>query len=475
MSFIRPGTRLGFFATLLASSLAAADSHRIAVLDFDGDTTLAGAGQDAVVKELGRDNSLVPSRTWLEVKTSTSHTKYLGPAWWKTAARRAGVDALVEGWVQDEGRKKILTVVITDAHDGKELQELAIELPNGRWNEATQRMLRKGLEDRLAALTQAPPPDPSPRVYISGTEKTTAPPPPAQPATTTEPPVLGPQPAPEAPKPEPAPTAVATAKPTADLELKNPTWMPESGKHVPQATERYRVAFGAGWRSRSFVPSDEEGGSTPYTGVPDKFISVDAAFYPFPWKKLDGRLSGPGFHFAVDQSVGNTVTFDDGEEVGEYNIDQHGWSAGFHYRAPIGDYFAVDGELGYGRRTYTLDDAPETFEVPDTSYHYFQAGAHVDLSITERASVGFGGKYFHVLDSGDLTSVEWYGPGRTGGLSLDGNFVVPLPKKLFVRGDISYTKFKTTFDGVGVITEEEGAYEATDSTVSGSIKVGISF
>ncbi len=465
-------TRLGFFATLLASSLAAADSHRIAVLDFDGDTTLADAGHNAVVKELGREHSLVPSKIWLDAKLGTSHTKYLGKAWWTTAAKRAGVDALVEGWVQEEGRTKVLTVVVTDASSGTELQKLEVELPNGRWNEATQRTLRKGLEDRLAALTPPPPPDPSPRIYISGDKPTPAAPPPATPATEQQ---IGPEPAPApaAPTP-PAPTVVATAKP-ADLELTNPPWFPRDVKAAPQQTERYRVGFGVGWRSRSFVPADEEGGSTPYTGVPDKFIAVDAAFYPFPWKKYDGKLSGPGFQFAVDQSIGNTVTFDDGEEVGEYNIDQHGWSAGFHYRAPLGEYFAVDGELGYGRRTYKLDDAPETFEVPDTSYHYLQAGAHFDLAITDRASVGFGGKYFHVMDSGDLTSVDWYGPGRTGGLSLDGNFVVPLPKKLFVRGDITYTRFKTTFDGVGVLTEEEGAYEAVDSTVSGKVQFGISF
>ena len=46
---------------------------------------------------------------------------------------------------------------------------------------------------------------------------------------------------------------------------------------------------------------------------------------------------------------------------------------------------------------------------------------------------------------------------------------------MFVKGELAWTRFKTQFDGVGVITEEEGVYEAKDSTISGSVKVGISF
>ena len=55
------------------------------------------------------------------------------------------------------------------------------------------------------------------------------------------------------------------------------------------------------------------------------------------------------------------------------------------------------------------------------------------------------------------------------------HFVVPLPARMFVRGELSYTRFKTSFDGVGQITDEEGVYEAVDSTVQGSVKIGIQF
>ena len=80
-----------------------------------------------------------------------------------------------------------------------------------------------------------------------------------------------------------------------------------------------------------------------------------------------------------------------------------------------------------------------------------------------------------MLGTGDLSSVDWYGPGGSGGWHLDGNFSVPLPSNMFVKGELSYTRIKTTFDGVGTITEAEAVSEAVDSTVSANVKVGISF
>jgi hypothetical protein len=79
-----------------------------------------------------------------------------------------------------------------------------------------------------------------------------------------------------------------------------------------------------------------------------------------------------------------------------------------------------------------------------------------------------------ILDP-DLTSVDWYGPGRTNGFSFDGTFVIPLPANLAVRGDLTYTRFKTTFDGVGQITEDEGVFEAVDSTIGGTLKLVVGF
>ena len=43
--------------------------------------------------------------------------------------------------------------------------------------------------------------------------------------------------------------------------------------------------------------------------------------------------------------------------------------------------------MGYGHDGYVLEDAPMTFEVPDTSYSYLSAGGHLDLS--ERVDLSY--------------------------------------------------------------------------------------
>jgi len=479
-----------FVGALLLAGTAHANPHRLVVLDFDGPRTLADTGRDAVVRALGHDNDLVSPKTWLDAHASAARTSH-GPTAWSKAAQRAHVDAVVEGWVQEDGRQRgadrtiTLTVIVTDASDGKELDQLTLKLgPNGAFTDDTQRRLRDGLDDRLDWIeSTATRIDPKPRDPI-GNEDPAAPA--APPATT---PAFGPQPAtpPTEDKPatQPKPTDVAAtdtaAKDAAVLTAlfggrSSPSDTLPPIHRVPHPTPRFRIAGGPGWRSRSLtIGAEEQGGVTQYSGVSDKSIGVDAAFYPFPWKRTDGQLSGIGFSFGVDQSLGSTVTFDDLETVGEYAIDQHGWNAAVHYRAPLSSYFTIDGEVGYGNRTYNIDDAPETFEVPNTAYHYLHGGAHLDMTVTDRASIGFGGNYFHVLDSGDLSSVDWYGPGSTGGFKIDGNFIVPLPARMFVRGELAFTRFKTSFDGVGQITEDEGVYDAVDSTVAANVKVGIEF
>ncbi len=442
-------------ATALFSGTAYA-GKRVVVLDFDGPRALAETGRDAVVRAIGEDNDLVAPRRWLDAKSAASRTQR-GPKMWSKASRQAGVDATVEGWVQAENRQKVLTVVISDASNGKELDHVTIKLGAEGITEVTLKALRQELADRLDGI------EPVPVTVPNALE-------PVKLGTEVSPAQLGPQlPA--------TPVKVAAIEPstTLSLEPKQTDWIPEQPKRISYLTPRARVAGGVGWTSRSLSIGAENDGVTQYAGVGAKSIGVDAAFYPFPTKQRDGVLSGVGFSFGLSQSLGSTVTFDDLEEVGDYTIDQHGWNAAVHYRVPLGEHFAIDGEVGYGRQTYNLDDAPGTFEVPNTSYHYLHAGTHVDLAVTERASVGFGGKLFHVLDTGDLSSVEWYGPGSSSGLGLDANFVIPLPANLYVRGELSYTRIKTSFDGVGVITEEEGAFEAVDSNVGGSVKVGIQF
>ena len=102
------------FAVLSALGATTADARpkRVAVLDLEGKRAVADQGKAAIVGVLSEDYNLVSSKTWLEAKAAASR-KLHGPAAWSKAARQVGVDAVVEGWINEEGRSKVLTIVIT--------------------------------------------------------------------------------------------------------------------------------------------------------------------------------------------------------------------------------------------------------------------------------------------------------------------------------------------------------------------------
>ena len=514
------------FAVLSALGATTADARpkRVAVLDLEGKRAVADQGKAAIVGVLSEDYNLVSSKTWLEAKAAASR-KLHGPAAWSKAARQVGVDAVVEGWINEEGRSKVLTIVITDASNGEESDQLTIKLGKG-FDADIGEKIRKGIEERFEWIDGVGGGNPAPLPEYKVKDKTK----------------IGARPpaddVPEADddrsrrrdddrddrskrrdddrddrskrrdtrrsdrrdddrddrrddRDEGETVRVAKIEPKETKAEKEQNLLASvfkpvteeedivtGGKasHVPKATPKFSVAGGFFYGSRTlYIGAENPEGVTQYAGVPSKGLGIEASVFPFPTKKIDGIQSGIGFSFGVSHSLGSQVSFDDGQEVGEYVINQTAWNAGIHYRAALGGSLAIQGSVGYGHDGYVLEDAPMTFEVPDTSYSYLSAGGHLDLSITERATVGFGAKYLYMLGTGDLSSVDWYGPGGSGGWHLDGNFSVPLPSNMFVKGELSYTRIKTTFDGVGTITEAEAVSEAVDSTVSANVKVGISF
>ena len=135
----------------------------------------------------------------------------------------------------------------------------------------------------------------------------------------------------------------------------------------------------------------------------------------------------------------------------------------------------LDGGVFYGNQTYEIVDASIDFETPDTKYSYLGANVHLDLAITDRATVGFGARYFTVLDAGDLASTDFFGPVSASGLGLEASFLIPLPSNLYVRGILAYQKISLETSGGGIITDDEGVTEGSDSTITGNINLGISF
>lgn len=522
--------RPALIATLVAASATAADAQprRLVILDFDGPRSLADAGRNEVVSLLGAQYDVVATKRW-ESARAKAQQRSAGPSTWQKAAKTAKVDAVIEGWVQDEGRHTLLTVAVREARTGQELDTVSVRIGSRGLSDNNRDKLQTELDGVLAYIEGAPDPLGSPLKLIETRDmigaKATRRDAPARiaddddaaaddddevkprkkrktrrkrladlgeeieldgdDATEDDAAVDDETPA-KADKREDTRVAAReddlSARETNDLVTLFGATSDEGqiadpkAAHVPTPTPRFRVSGGGYYGSRSFnIAAENQTGVTPFPGVPSKGLDVNALVFPFPQKKLDGRLSGIGFSLNISKSAGSEFSFDDGETVTEYVVNQNAYRAGVHYRHPLAELVTFDGSVSYGKSSYLIPDAPETLEVPDVSYSYLGGGAGLDLHITERASVGFGARYYYLLDVGDVSSVDWYGPGRASGLGLNANFVVPLPKNLYVQGGLSWDRFKIVYDGVGVITEEEGVSETSDSTVNGSLNLGIEF
>lgn len=509
--------RLALAAATLASFAGMADAkpRRLVILDFDGPRGLADAGREEVVQLLGDQYDVVAKKRWEEARAK-AQKKSAGPTTWKTAAKSSGVDAVIEGWISDDGRHKQLTVQVREAATGAEIDAISVRLGKKGLSSDERQKLVEELNGMLTYVEGAPEPLSDSLKTVDARKLVGAKPRAAEDdyrsdfgderprkkaryEETEDEELLEEAPrrkkrtsaadeieiegeAPRAKDKEIAAASDIQTKENQDLVTLFGATSTEGqiadakASHVPEATKKYRIGGGFYYGSRSFnVLAENQEGPQQYSGVPSKGLEINAAVYPFPRDKFDSGLNGLGFTAALSKSAGSWVTFDDGEAVGEYAINQSAYNVGIHYRHNLASLIAIDGGATYGHSVYRFPDVPEAFETPDTNYSYFGLGAKLDLNIANKATVGFGGRFMYILDTGDVTSEDFFGPGRASGYGLDADFVIPLPKNLYVRGAIAYDKYTIEYDGVGTITDEEGVYESNDSTVNGSVNVGINF
>lgn len=500
--------RLALTAAALCGSAAFTEAkpRRVVVLDFDGPRTLADAGRNAVVTLLGDQYDLSTKKKWEDARARASKGAF-GPQTWNKAAKLSGIDAVIEGWVQDEGRHKVLNLVVREASTGREFDTLTFKFNKTSLSNDTLGLVRTGLDDVLdyiepgieaspnrlpeidakAALqakkkNKAAPADveaedgddeetPAPkkkvkRVVVEDTEEDEA--------DDEEIEVKKPK--------RDDKTEVASAAPVSedkrdenDLVVlfgnKSEEWpLPKKPDHVPQPTPRFQIGAGAYYASRSLEFESED--PQDFLGVGTKGLALSAAAYPFPLKKTDGGMSGVGFAVNLYKAPASSVTVQGEDFVADYKIDQGGFDASVHYRYPLGDIVHIDGHAGYGQEYFNLEQDIE-LDVPDVNYKYFWGGANLDLNVTDKATVGFGAKYLYMTDNGQMSELDWYGPGSASGMALEGNFHIPLPKDLYVKGEIKYRRITTEFDAPDLSAEE--ARSAKDSTVNGTVQLGIEF
>jgi hypothetical protein len=535
----------GFTFTLLASLLAGtatahAKPHHVVVLDFDGPRALADTAKSAVMAVLGDQYSIVATRLW---ETARAQSGGHGPQQWRQASKQAGVDAVIEGWVQDEGRHHVLTIAVRDATTGNQIDTISEKLGDHGISAEAGHHLAAQLEDIFGFidgdLTSAPATSMLPEVREANPmlgSHLTPPTAPDDPCDDEDDDCDEPRPvrhhgrhatrhvkrprkqiiveenndqdeqdeqtqvvyvekksasaSPASPglkKDGAAPVTVAAA--TDDQrdtnELIN-VFGHDSGEaavisggqtqHVPRSTPRFAISLGGYLSSRgiSFEQDPNSSQNLDYPAQSDAGLAISVEAYPWPLKKQDGGLSGLGFSFAIAHSIGSTFAAMDSSGYGDFTMNHSQWDVGLHYRYPL-DIITFDGSVSYGNDTHTIEDLATDIVIPDTSTTYLSAGGHLDLFVTDRSSIGFGAKYLYVLDTGDISSEDWFGSGSAWGLMLDGDFVIPLPANLYVRGDLEYRRVSIDFEGSGVQAQNFGLWTSTDTSITGYANLGINF
>lgn len=488
-------SHFAFAATVLVASVAEAKPRRVVVLDFDGPRQLADSGRSAVMSVLGDQYNIVATKQWDAARARASGR---GPQQYRQASKQAGVDAVIEGWVQQEGRHHVLTIAVRDASTGNEIDTVSIRLKGDAVTSEAARKLAVQLDDLLGWIDADVAADPTPSLpdvrtmrpmlgaheqrrqidEEDDTEEDEAP-------TEEEAPAPKPKKEKKATRAKKVAVADDITKDESDLvtlfgpDSKEAAVVTE-GKtvHVPEPTPRFQISAGPYVSSRGMAfTSDPEAKTAPpeYPASSIKGFAAELSVYPFPTQTQDGRIQGLGFTLDLQHSVASTLTAMDDTGYGDYTLTHMAWDTGVHYRWPI-DILSIDASANFGSVSHALgNDFPQSVAIPDTSYSYLGGGVHVDLQVTEKATVGAGAKYMYLLGAGMVTEQDWYGAGNANGISFDGDFTIPLPHRMYVKGGIEYRRIKIDFEGSGELSQMWGVWDVTDAAITGSGTLGVEF
>ena len=367
---------LVFTAAALCAADVDAKPRRVVVLEFDGPRKLADNGRSAVMSVLGDQYNIVATKNWDAARARSAGR---GPQQWRQASKQAGVDAVIEGWVQPEGKHHVLTVAVREASTGRELDTLSVRIKEEGVTTESSHKLAAQLDDLLSWIDGDINADPTPTL----------------PDIRSVEPMLGARDpnrgrrrldddrGDEAEEDEDRPrrrrarrddrdrddreersrddrdddrdrdrddrdgddrdrddrdrddrrskrVAFAdetTQKDTNDLvklfgpESKEAEIVSEGKtKHAPKPTPRFMIAAGPYLSSRGLTFNYDQsvvGYPPEYPAQPIKGFQAGAAVYPMPAKAKDGDLSGVGFSFNIGHSVASHITaaYENGDEV----------------------------------------------------------------------------------------------------------------------------------------------------------------
>ncbi len=558
-----------------AATADAKPTKRVAILDFEGPRLLADSGHAAVQTVLNDQYDIVSTKRWEAAKMAAAGR---GPLQWSTAAKAAGVDAVVEGWIDPEGmRTHTMTIAVRDAMTGRQIDTVSVKITDkGVVSDEATHKLTSGLDELLNWV------DDEASTGTKGADWTDI--------RTMRPPLGS-----HVDKPEKSAsncddgdddddddscddsrdddnhhrrkhhrrkhhhvrrgdddderddrrddrrearddrrddrhedskrddskddskhgddskhddskkdddkssTRIATADlPGVDPGVRNiidifgpdsvetKTMVDKKGPTLEHPSPKFEMSLGGFMldRGMSFTQDPPDFPATPpsYPATGMYGLQVQGAWFPMPRDKYGYDLSGFGFTFQLQKSIGAELQANDtvNDTYGSYTLDYTAWEGALHYRYPMG-IVTFDGQVNYGSSSYNLEsDFPSTVQIPDVAYQYVGIGGDIELAVTDRVRIGFGARYMYILSTGDVSDEEWYGSGTAGGLELNASFKIPLTDMLYLKGIVEYRRVSMDFVGDGNLSTSEdddslAVSNITDSSIGASAQIGVSF
>ena len=140
--------RLAIIMAVLGTHLASAHARplRVVVLEFDGHRSRSEAAREVVIELVNETDDVLSTRSWTRAYARA-------PAWgtrrWQRASETTGADAVIEGFLVEEGQHYSLTVVVRRASTGDHVDDVTINVDPDGMVPTERRKLRRGLADIL--------------------------------------------------------------------------------------------------------------------------------------------------------------------------------------------------------------------------------------------------------------------------------------------------------------------------------------
>jgi hypothetical protein len=128
--------RLAIVLAALGTHVASAQARplHVVVLDFDGRRALCEASRSIVMDIVGDRDDVYPRRAWTRAFARASER---GSRRWRQASAQTGADAVIEGFLTEQGRHYALTLVVRRARNGDQIDDATVNVdPDGMTDEA---------------------------------------------------------------------------------------------------------------------------------------------------------------------------------------------------------------------------------------------------------------------------------------------------------------------------------------------------